>query len=46
VTDKSVRKRHWNAVYTAKASESVSWFQSTPSTSLELIEATGAGPGT
>lgn len=46
MTDQSERTRHWNAVYTAKASEGVSWFQATPSTSLELIEAAGAGAGT
>lgn len=46
MTGQNERKGHWNAVYTAKAGEGGSWFQATPATSLELIEAAGAGPGT
>lgn len=45
MTDPHERKRHWDTVYASRPSESVSWFQPTPSTSLELIEAAGAGPG-
>lgn len=40
------RERHWNTVYASRASDEVSWFQRTPATSLQLIEAAGAGPGT
>lgn len=29
---------HWDAVYAAKASSEVSWFQATPTTSLRLLE--------
>ena len=31
-------KGHWEAVYRAKRVDDVSWFQATPSMSLELIE--------
>jgi hypothetical protein len=46
MTPVSERQRHWNALYASRHSDSVSWYQSTPSTSLELIEAVGAGPAT
>jgi SAM-dependent methyltransferase len=36
---------HWDHVYTTKADDSVSWFESSPSFSLELIEAAGIGLG-
>lgn len=29
---------HWDTVYTTKASDEVSWFQATPTTSLRLLE--------
>lgn len=32
---------HWEAVYTTKADNSVSWFEESPSLSLELIASTG-----
>lgn len=35
---------HWQQVYTAKAENEVSWFEESPSISLALIEACGAGP--
>ncbi|MCC6821742.1 MAG: class I SAM-dependent methyltransferase [Verrucomicrobia subdivision 3 bacterium] len=35
------RKEHWNQVYQTKAPEDVSWFQTRPTTSLKLIEASG-----
>ena len=31
------RQDHWNGVYTTKAEDGVSWFQSSPDASLELI---------
>ena len=37
------RKQHWESVYSAKSSNEVSWYQSTPVTSLSLIHASGAG---
>ncbi|MCI4678372.1 class I SAM-dependent methyltransferase [Rhodoblastus acidophilus] len=36
------RKSHWQGVYTAKAETEVSWFQATPSPSLELLRLAGA----
>lgn len=39
------RTGHWDDVYTAKADDSVSWFEASPSFSLELIEAAGIGLG-
>lgn len=34
-------KDHWERVYSTKAVESVSWFQSHAALSLRLIQATG-----
>jgi len=34
-------RSHWENVYTSKDPESVSWFQSSPKISLELIDASG-----
>ena len=39
------RKAHWEAVYTQKAPETVSWYQPRASVSLRLIELAGVGPG-
>jgi 2-polyprenyl-3-methyl-5-hydroxy-6-metoxy-1,4-benzoquinol methylase len=38
------RRSHWENVYATKAETEVSWFEESPAISLELIEATGAGP--
>jgi SAM-dependent methyltransferase len=35
------RKTHWDGVYTTKASDEVSWFQSEPTVSLRLLERSG-----
>ena len=35
----STRQEHWDAVFTNKADEAVSWFQAAPKTSLRLIRA-------
>lgn len=35
------RKEHWNQVYQTKAPDDVSWFQTRPALSLQLIAATG-----
>lgn len=40
----AIGREHWEAVYTAKAEDQVSWFQERPACSLELIRATGLGP--
>jgi hypothetical protein len=40
------RKNHWEQVYQTKATDEVSWFQQTPSTSLALLERIGLAPGT
>jgi SAM-dependent methyltransferase len=32
------RREHWNAVYTAKADDEVSWYEPEPRTSLDLIQ--------
>jgi len=37
------RKAHWETIYAAKAPTEVSWYQASPTLSLELIEAIGAG---
>lgn len=39
------RPAHWDKVYTTKADDSVSWFEQSPTVSLELIEAAGVGLG-
>jgi 2-polyprenyl-3-methyl-5-hydroxy-6-metoxy-1,4-benzoquinol methylase len=36
------RRAHWDNVYTTKGEREVSWFQETPSISLELIRSSGA----
>ena len=38
------RVAHWNAVYTSKGEHDVSWFEPAPSSSLQLLDAAGAGP--
>jgi hypothetical protein len=40
------RAAHWDATYTTRAPERVSWFQPEPRTSLELIEALGVDRAT
>jgi 2-polyprenyl-3-methyl-5-hydroxy-6-metoxy-1,4-benzoquinol methylase len=40
----SDRQSHWEQVYRTKSENEVSWFQTDPTTSLQLIAATGAGP--
>lgn len=37
------RQDHWQHVYATKAADEVSWYQETPSASLEMIRATGIG---
>ena len=39
------RKSHWEAVYTTKGENEVSWFQENPAPSLELIELARLTPG-
>jgi SAM-dependent methyltransferase len=39
------RQQHWQHVYTTKAESEVSWYQESPSPSLDLIELAGATPG-
>jgi SAM-dependent methyltransferase len=38
------RQAHWDQVYTDKGEKEVSWFQTNPASSLELIEAARATP--
>jgi 2-polyprenyl-3-methyl-5-hydroxy-6-metoxy-1,4-benzoquinol methylase len=38
------RQSHWQNVYQTKDERDVSWFQQTPTISLDLIQATGMGP--
>jgi SAM-dependent methyltransferase len=40
----SGRAAHWESVYESKGEREVSWFQESPSPSLELIALAGAGP--
>lgn len=35
------RRQHWDAIYSSKAEDQVSWFQESPAHSLELIRAAG-----
>jgi len=39
------RARHWSDVYTTKPADTVSWFQSEPSLSLELLDGLGVTAG-
>jgi hypothetical protein len=39
-------KAHWQRVYMTKATDAVSWFESEPRVSLQLLEAAGTGPDT
>jgi 2-polyprenyl-3-methyl-5-hydroxy-6-metoxy-1,4-benzoquinol methylase len=38
------RRDHWEAVYSSKAENEVSWFQENPALSLELLELIGTTP--
>ena len=38
------RAEHWNAVYTAKTDQQVSWFEPEPSVSLAMLDAAGVSP--
>ena len=38
------RQAHWRQVYTDKDEQAVSWFETVPAVSLELIHATGVEP--
>src|SRR4051794_12496260 len=40
----SNRQSHWQGVYTSKRPDEVSWFQKTPTVSLELLRAAGTTP--
>ncbi len=35
---------HWNAVYASRSDQEVSWFETEPSTSLELLDLLGVSP--
>ena len=35
------RKAHWQRVYTTKAADAVSWFQTAPTVSARLLDAAG-----
>jgi hypothetical protein len=40
----TIRKAHWETVYTTKSEDEVSWFQENPAPSLELIDLARPGP--
>jgi SAM-dependent methyltransferase len=42
--DADQRATHWEAVYEANSPDAVSWYQSEPTVSLELIDALGVDP--
>jgi trans-aconitate methyltransferase len=42
----STREHHWETVYETRPVTEVSWYQSEPTVSLELIDLLGIGPGT
>jgi hypothetical protein len=37
-------REHWDAAYATRGAEGVSWYQSVPAVSLELIDALGIQP--
>ena len=39
-------KTHWERVYSTKRSDEVSWYQSNPTPSLQLLDSAGIGPNT
>lgn len=39
------QRAHWEAVYTEKSPDAVSWYQPAPSQSLKALDLCGAGPG-
>jgi SAM-dependent methyltransferase len=43
--DSAGRQAHWENVYGTKGEKEVSWFQDSPTISLELIDATGVATG-
>ena len=40
------RKEHWNAVFTSRREEDVSWFEALPAVSIRLLEAAGLNEDT
>lgn len=44
-TGSTARSEHWDAVYDSKGPDQVSWFQTEPAVSLQLIEGLGLDPG-
>ncbi len=42
--DTQARRQHWEEAHRGKSPDDVSWWQSTPSVSLRLIEASGVDP--
>lgn len=40
------RKDHWERVYTTKGEQDVSWFESLPAVSLQMLESSGLTPET
>ena len=43
MTNTVKRRAHWENVYNTKAEDVVSWFQESPTMSLDLIRAAGVG---
>lgn len=41
-----MRTDHWDGVYRSKASDAVSWFQASPTVSLELLDGIGLAGNT
>jgi len=46
VTRSAERSRHWDDAYSIRGAQGVSWFQSEPAVSLELIDSLGLDPAT
>jgi SAM-dependent methyltransferase len=42
--DEAERRQHWDAVYTEKDTDEVSWFEASPTLSLAMLNAVGADP--
>jgi hypothetical protein len=38
------RQHHWDTIYSRKGERDVSWFESLPAISLQLLEAAGLTP--
>jgi hypothetical protein len=45
MTEQRDLRRHWEAVHTSRAADSVSWYQPVPAVSLDLLDELGVRSG-